>query len=83
MLSAFRLRSAERALQAGKLAVAPPELENDEEQKYRPIEWSLVRRMLNMLRPYRKQYVIGISIGRYFCSSSFSSSGGATASLPA
>lgn len=63
MLSAFKLRSAQRALQAGQLAVAPPELENDEEQRYRPIEWSLVRRMLQILRPYRKQYMIGISIG--------------------
>ncbi|HTL29246.1 MAG TPA: ABC transporter ATP-binding protein [Tepidisphaeraceae bacterium] len=57
------MRSAQKALEAGALGVAPAQVENDEEQKYRPIEWPLVQRMLSTLRPYRKQYMIGISIG--------------------
>src|SRR3712207_122895 len=37
--------------------------DEDEEPKYKPIEWSLVRRLLTWLKPFRKQYTIGISLG--------------------
>jgi ATP-binding cassette subfamily B protein len=63
MLSALKMRSGQRALIAGRMAVAPAELENDEEQRYKPIELPLLRRMLGVLRPYRKQYALGIGIG--------------------
>src|SRR5436305_3966084 len=43
--------------------VAPAPIEMDDEQRYRPIDFSLVRRLVRELRPYRTQYVIGIAIG--------------------
>lgn len=47
----------------GTLAVRPAPIEMDDEQKYRPIEWSLVRRVIRELAPFRNQYVVGISLG--------------------
>ncbi|HEV8604669.1 MAG TPA: ABC transporter ATP-binding protein [Tepidisphaeraceae bacterium] len=45
----------------------PPEtardLAGDEEARYRPIEWPLVRRLVSFLAPYKKQYSIGIVFG--------------------
>jgi ABC-type multidrug transport system fused ATPase/permease subunit len=44
-------------------ALPPPPIEaEDREEPYRPLEWPLIRRCLGMLRPYRKQFVIGISV---------------------
>ncbi|MFO0839501.1 MAG: ABC transporter ATP-binding protein [Phycisphaerae bacterium] len=37
-------------------------IETDEPQ-YKPIDWRLVRRLLEKLRPYRGRYVLGISLG--------------------
>jgi ABC-type multidrug transport system fused ATPase/permease subunit len=45
------------------LPVKPAPIENDDEQRYRPIEWPLVRRLLSELAPFKKQYAIGIVIG--------------------
>ena len=39
------------------------DLAGDEEARYRPIEWPLVRRLLGYLRPYKKSYAIGIAFG--------------------
>lgn len=41
---------------------APAAVETDE-ARYRPIEWSLVRKILGLLAPYRKQYAAAISLG--------------------
>lgn len=41
----------------------PAPIEMDDEQKYKPIEWPLMRRMLRELAPFRRQYVIGLSLG--------------------
>ena len=35
----------------------------DEEIHYKPIEWSLVRRLMQLLYPFRKQYALGIVLG--------------------
>src|SRR5450432_2941405 len=48
---------------AAALALPMPEIEIDQEQRYRPIEWSLVKRMLGALKPFKWQYILGISIG--------------------
>ena len=45
------------------LAVKPAPIENDDEQRYKPIEWNLVKRLLGELKPFKKQYAIGIMIG--------------------
>src|SRR3954451_21686160 len=39
------------------------DLAGDEEARYHPIEWPLVRRVLTYLRPYKKQYAMGIVLG--------------------
>jgi ATP-binding cassette subfamily B protein len=44
-------------------ALAIPALEIDDEPRYRPIEWSLVRRMLGALAPYKWLYTVAISVG--------------------
>src|SRR5213079_3070608 len=45
----------------------PPEyardLAGDEEARYHPIEWPLVKRLLGYLKPYKKAYGIGIVFG--------------------
>jgi ATP-binding cassette, subfamily B, bacterial len=42
-------------------AVSNPE-ESEEETRYRPIEWSMIRKLLVALKPFKWQYVLGISI---------------------
>jgi ATP-binding cassette subfamily B protein len=44
-------------------ALPIPQIEIDNEPRYRPIEMWLVKRMLQALGPYKKQYILGISIG--------------------
>jgi len=39
------------------------DLAGDEEARYHPIEWPLVRRLLGYLKPYKKAYGIGIIFG--------------------
>lgn len=48
---------------AAALPVPPPPLEADDEPRYKPIEWSLVRRMLGMLAPYKRQYATATACG--------------------
>src|SRR5688500_16396333 len=48
------------------LLVAPPkthETGEGEEERYKPIEWPLVRRLLGVLAPYKKQYLWGLALG--------------------
>ncbi|HET6249009.1 MAG TPA: ABC transporter ATP-binding protein [Tepidisphaeraceae bacterium] len=45
-----------------KLPAIPP-LADDEEQRYRPIDRALLRRTLGLLRPYKDQYILGVSLG--------------------
>ncbi|WP_428940760.1 ABC transporter ATP-binding protein [Fontivita pretiosa] len=48
---------------AGSIALAPPQIEIDHEQRYRPITWSMVRRLLQALAPFKKQYLLGVCLG--------------------
>ena len=38
------------------------EIETEEETTIRPIEWSLLWKMIRMLRPYRAQYLVGLMV---------------------
>jgi len=40
----------------------PDELETDEESRYRPIEWPMIRKLASALWPYKWHYAAGISI---------------------
>jgi ATP-binding cassette, subfamily B, bacterial len=51
-----------RKRNASGLSVAE-QMETDEEPRYRPISWGLVRRLLASLKPYKNMYVIAISVG--------------------
>ena len=44
-------------------AIPLPAFEDDEEQRYRPIDRALLRRTLQLLRPFKKQYALGIFLG--------------------
>ena len=35
----------------------------DEEVRYRPIEWPLIQRLLRVLWPFRRQYALGVALG--------------------
>ena len=40
------------------------ELQSDEEEaKYRPIEWPMIRRLLSVLWPHRRYYAVGMGLG--------------------
>ena len=39
-----------------QLYAAVFEVESDDEPRYKPLEWSLVRRMLGMLAPHKARY---------------------------
>ena len=61
---AFRLFRRPAVTTAGAAAaITLPPLETDDEPRYKPIEWSLVRRMLGMLAPYKRQYVLAVCLG--------------------
>ena len=51
------------AATAPVLGVRPPPVIEEQEERYKPIDWTLVRRLLRELRPYKAQYIIGISLG--------------------
>ena len=36
---------------------------DDEEVHYKPIEWPLVKRLIQLLYPFRRQYALGLSLG--------------------
>src|SRR5436309_8050726 len=65
MLSHLKSRFSSRgaASAAAAIPVRIPPVEKEEEERYKPIELPLVKRMLKELRPYKKQYATGISIG--------------------
>jgi ABC-type multidrug transport system fused ATPase/permease subunit len=44
-------------------AIPLPAFEDDEEQRYRPIDRALLRRTLGLLKPFKKQYALGIFLG--------------------
>src|SRR5262245_17202294 len=64
-LDTFRSGKARRRnlVGAGAAAIGIPTIEFDEEQRYRPIDWQLVRRLLGELTPFRFQYALGIVVG--------------------
>jgi ATP-binding cassette subfamily B protein len=46
------------------LLVKPARISDEsDEERYKPIEWPLVRRLLTVLAPYRKQYLFGLGLG--------------------
>jgi ATP-binding cassette subfamily B protein len=40
-----------------------PQDEEKEEERYRPINWTLIRRLLTLLAPYKRRYALGIIMG--------------------
>jgi len=44
--------------------LTPRDLQSDDEDvKYKPIEWPLIKRLLKTLSPYRKTYALGLLLG--------------------
>src|SRR5687767_10721368 len=56
----FRRRPAEALAQTSAVAAAPMVDTEDNEDQYKPIDWALVRRLLQWLAPYRWSYVLGL-----------------------
>ncbi len=40
-----------------------PAWEEEDEPRYRPIDWKLIRRLFSYLAPYKRRYALGISLG--------------------
>ena len=56
------------------LLVKPANIEGmEEEERYKPIEWPLIRRLLTVLAPYKKQYAFGLLLGLIHVSCDLSS----------
>src|ERR1700721_2533856 len=55
------LRKRPQPKRAG--ADSADEEEEEEEQRYRKIDLKLLRRVLQLLAPYKKQYAIGVALG--------------------
>ncbi|MDB5328416.1 MAG: transporter related protein [Phycisphaerales bacterium] len=56
------MTAAIRSLFARRKPAPPAEIDTEEETSIRPIEWSLVWKMIRMLRPYRAQYLLGLFV---------------------
>jgi len=65
ILSLFRSHRF-RTKQAFAGGVALPPVQSDDEERYRPIQWPLVKRLLKSLAPFKKQYIFGVSLGLIF-----------------
>ncbi len=55
-------RNPRRSSQA-QPAVPVAQVESEDEDKYRPIQWPLVRRLMGSLAPFKKLYLVAISLG--------------------
>jgi ATP-binding cassette, subfamily B, bacterial len=53
-------------LPASAAATKNSQIESEDEDKYRPIQWALVRRLLGELRPFAGNYIFGILLGLVF-----------------
>jgi ATP-binding cassette subfamily B protein len=44
-------------------ALAVPDVESEDEERYRPIQWPLIRKLMLSLAPFKRQYILAVSIG--------------------
>src|SRR5215475_5015203 len=59
-----RLALAFRLKKGPAPAVAPSaHVESEDEDRYRPIQWPLVRRLLSSLAPFKRLYLLAIGLG--------------------
>jgi ATP-binding cassette subfamily B protein len=61
-MSLFNPTSSRKARQTAP-AVPIGQVESEDEDKYRPIQWPLVRRLMGSLAPFKKLYLVAISLG--------------------
>lgn len=67
MLNWLKSRLSTRPSATSAAAALPiPQIEMDNEARYRPISLALLRRMMGMLAPYKSQYVLGVVLGLSF-----------------
>src|SRR5450432_4038787 len=59
----FTRRRAAFSVAAGVLVHPAPAVETDDEDRYRPLQWPLVRRLLKSLVPFKKRYITAICLG--------------------
>jgi len=61
-MSLFNRTSSRKTRQSAP-AVPIVQVESEDEDKYRPIQWPLVRRLMGSLAPFKKLYLVAISLG--------------------
>src|SRR5437868_2324861 len=57
--------SLSKKKQAKVTSISHSPSEEDEEQRYRPIDWPLLRRTLSLLAPFKNRYALGIGLGLF------------------
>src|SRR3954466_2611591 len=63
MLTLLPGRSKKKAAKASQAASAAALGDDPEDERYRPIDLKLVRRMAQVLRPFARMYALGAAIG--------------------
>src|SRR5687767_4727159 len=56
-------RQADKPLAPAPASAQEVLVDEAEEQRYRPVEWSIVRRVIQNLMPYRRMYLGGLLLG--------------------
>lgn len=59
----FPFRSKKAQAAAAVAAPADAVIESEDEDRYRPIQWPLVKRLLESLAPFKKLYITAIALG--------------------
>jgi hypothetical protein len=63
ILSTIALNRSRKKPARPGLSIPLPPLGEEEEQRYRPIDRVLLRRVLGLLVPFKKQYALGVTLG--------------------
>jgi ATP-binding cassette subfamily B protein len=71
-MSLFRIRFRRKRVELPPLLPAAARLEGDEDDaNFKPIQWPLVWRFLQQLRPHRRTYLLGMGLGVIMIASDF------------
>jgi ATP-binding cassette subfamily B protein len=62
-MSVFGLPASRKRKRLALAALPPAQIESEDEDRYKPIQWPLVRRLMASLAPFKKLYFLAIGLG--------------------
>ena len=66
MIALITKKFANLKILRGRAAMPEPDIETEEgEARYKPIDLAMVRRLLSQLKPYKKTYALGVTLGAF------------------